>query len=192
MPRRRTTTSRRPRASGDIIRMAAATGRPHPRLGRGDGLHRLLCCLMVIFIPAGAGAEEAFQKPQPGRVWQFPADHGSHPEYKTEWWYWVGHLKSSGRRDLRLPAHLLPGGLAPTGPPGPFGLAPEHRLFRPSGRLRSGPGPLSLPGKGGPGRPGAFRRGRPATSGSGSTTGRRSRWGRPCTSRPGTRAWGWT
>ncbi len=50
---------------------------------------------MVTSIPAGAGAEEAFQKPQPGRVWQFPADHGSHPGFKTEWWYWVGHLKSS-------------------------------------------------------------------------------------------------
>ena len=56
---------------------------------------RLLCYLMVIFLPAGAGAEEAFQRPQPGRVWQFPADHGSHPEFKTEWWYWVGHLKSA-------------------------------------------------------------------------------------------------
>jgi predicted secreted hydrolase len=48
-----------------------------------------------MLIPAGAGAEEAFSRPQPGRVWQFPADHGSHPEYKTEWWYWVGHLKSA-------------------------------------------------------------------------------------------------
>ncbi len=48
-----------------------------------------------MLIPAAAGAEDAFQKAQPGRVWQFPADHGSHPEYKTEWWYWVGHLKSA-------------------------------------------------------------------------------------------------
>jgi predicted secreted hydrolase len=53
-----------------------------------------LCCLLLILIPAGAAAEEAFQQPQPGRVWQFPADHGSHPGFKTEWWYWVGQLKS--------------------------------------------------------------------------------------------------
>lgn len=48
-------------------------------------------------IPAGAGygASENFQKARPGRVWQFPADHGSHPEYQTEWWYWVGRLKSA-------------------------------------------------------------------------------------------------
>ena len=51
--------------------------------------------LMAILVPAGAGAPEAFQKARPGRVWHFPADHGCHPEYKTEWWYWVGHLKSA-------------------------------------------------------------------------------------------------
>lgn len=29
----------------------------------------------------------------------FPADHGSHPSYQTEWWYFTGHLKSAdGRR----------------------------------------------------------------------------------------------
>ena len=54
----------------------------------------LLCCFLAIFFPAGAGAEEAFQKPAPGRTWQFPADHGAHPEFKTEWWYWVGRLKT--------------------------------------------------------------------------------------------------
>ncbi len=61
---------------------------------------RLLCCLIVLSIPAGAGAEEAFQRPQPGRLFQFPADHGAHPEYKTEWWYWVGHLKSKEGQDF--------------------------------------------------------------------------------------------
>jgi predicted secreted hydrolase len=33
--------------------------------------------------------------PRPGRVFQFPRDHGAHPEYKTEWWYYVGHLKAA-------------------------------------------------------------------------------------------------
>ncbi len=27
------------------------------------------------------------------RVWTFPEDHGAHPEYKTEWWYFTGNLK---------------------------------------------------------------------------------------------------
>ena len=29
----------------------------------------------------------------------FPADHYSHPDFKTEWWYYTGHLESeSGKR----------------------------------------------------------------------------------------------
>ena len=26
------------------------------------------------------------------RTWSFPGDHGSHPEYRTEWWYFTGNL----------------------------------------------------------------------------------------------------
>lgn len=37
-----------------------------------------------------------FALPQPGRIFQFPADHGSHPEFKIEWWYITGHLVSEG------------------------------------------------------------------------------------------------
>jgi predicted secreted hydrolase len=34
-----------------------------------------------------------FQPARPGRPFSFPRDHGAHPEYKTEWWYFSGHLK---------------------------------------------------------------------------------------------------
>lgn len=27
--------------------------------------------------------------------WSFPRDHGSHPEYRTEWWYFTGNLKDT-------------------------------------------------------------------------------------------------
>ncbi len=33
------------------------------------------------------------------REFQFPEDHGPHPEFKTEWWYYTGNLQTeSGRR----------------------------------------------------------------------------------------------
>ncbi len=33
------------------------------------------------------------------RTWQFPRDHGQHPEFRTEWWYFTGNLASQeGRR----------------------------------------------------------------------------------------------
>ncbi len=35
---------------------------------------------------------EGFRVPQPGREFTFPRDHGSHPDYKIEWWYLTGHL----------------------------------------------------------------------------------------------------
>jgi len=35
---------------------------------------------------------DGFSLPQPGKVFAFPRDHGSHPEFRTEWWYITGHL----------------------------------------------------------------------------------------------------
>ena len=38
-----------------------------------------------------------FKRALPGRVFSFPKDHFSHPEFKTEWWYYSGHLQSLGQ-----------------------------------------------------------------------------------------------
>ncbi|MGE3310154.1 MAG: lipocalin-like domain-containing protein [Limisphaerales bacterium] len=54
----------------------------------------------LAFLPSGARAEEplaprtpdGYASPQPGRVFTFPRDHGSHPEFRIEWWYITGHL----------------------------------------------------------------------------------------------------
>src|SRR5512136_256380 len=37
---------------------------------------------------------EEFKRAIPGRIFSFPRDHFSHPEFKTEWWYYSGHLQS--------------------------------------------------------------------------------------------------
>ncbi len=40
-----------------------------------------------------------YQLALPGRKMTFPADHYSHPNFKTEWWYYTGHLETdSGKR----------------------------------------------------------------------------------------------
>ena len=41
-----------------------------------------------------AFTEEGFRVPQPQKELQFPRDHGSHPDYKIEWWYFTGHLET--------------------------------------------------------------------------------------------------
>jgi predicted secreted hydrolase len=42
---------------------------------------------------------DGFTVPQPQPVFRFPRDHGSHPDYKIEWWYITGHLVTeAGKR----------------------------------------------------------------------------------------------
>ena len=36
---------------------------------------------------------QEWKRVEPGLALAFPADHGAHPEYKTEWWYLTGHLE---------------------------------------------------------------------------------------------------
>jgi len=48
-------------------------------------------------VPAKTG--DGFALPQPGREFSFPRDHGSHGDFKIEWWYITGHLfGDDGRR----------------------------------------------------------------------------------------------
>lgn len=61
-------------------------------------------CLAAIAIVANvaspvAAANKQYRKALPGYVYHFPQDHFSHDEFKTEWWYYTGHLESKdGKR----------------------------------------------------------------------------------------------
>lgn len=55
--------------------------------------------MTVPALVAQAVTEDGYAIPQPGRTFAFPRDHGSHPEFRTEWWYVTGHLDApDGRR----------------------------------------------------------------------------------------------
>jgi len=41
-----------------------------------------------------------FHQATAGYLYSFPRDHGSHPAYKTEWWYYTGHLRSKTGRSF--------------------------------------------------------------------------------------------
>ncbi|MDK2742009.1 MAG: carotenoid 1,2-hydratase [Nitrospira sp. BO4] len=41
-----------------------------------------------------------FQYATAGYRYDFPKDHGSHPRYRTEWWYYTGHLQSKNSRSF--------------------------------------------------------------------------------------------
>jgi predicted secreted hydrolase len=57
----------------------------------------LILLFLLVFIAAlPAGAEEAagyLSVTGPCNL-EFPKDHGAHPGYRTEWWYYTGNLKS--------------------------------------------------------------------------------------------------
>jgi predicted secreted hydrolase len=53
----------------------------------------LLFLILTPWLPAQT-TTDGFALPQSGRVFVFPRDHGSHPEFRTEWWYVTGHLDS--------------------------------------------------------------------------------------------------
>ncbi|NJD68239.1 MAG: carotenoid 1,2-hydratase [candidate division NC10 bacterium] len=50
--------------------------------------------LFDLFVGSGAIARQAFRQALPGYRFAFPRDHASHPDYKTEWWYYSGHLQT--------------------------------------------------------------------------------------------------
>lgn len=53
---------------------------------------RWLFIWVLASVSCFAQTPDGFAVPQPGRVFEFPRDHGSHPEFRTEWWYVTGHL----------------------------------------------------------------------------------------------------
>jgi predicted secreted hydrolase len=50
--------------------------------------------LFNLFLTPSKTWGEEFKRALPGRIFSFPQDHFSHPEFKTEWWYYSGHLQS--------------------------------------------------------------------------------------------------
>jgi predicted secreted hydrolase len=49
--------------------------------------------------PAAPASPQEWKRAAGERKWDFPRDHGAHPDYRTEWWYFTGNLvDESGRR----------------------------------------------------------------------------------------------
>lgn len=96
---------------------------PHP-------LRTLLALMAVLLLglaaPAPAAAASGIrwgEAPEPEgfvsalspRHWQFPADFGPHPEYRTEWWYYTGNLEGDDGRPFGYQLTIFRQALAPDG-----------------------------------------------------------------------------
>jgi len=49
-----------------------------------------------------AGMAQDYAPVKPGVELQFPRDHGSHPQFRTEWWYLTGWVKKSDGTELGM------------------------------------------------------------------------------------------
>jgi predicted secreted hydrolase len=54
----------------------------------------ILGILFNLFLTPPQLSADEFKRALPGRIFSFPRDHFSHPEFRTEWWYYSGHLQS--------------------------------------------------------------------------------------------------
>ncbi|HVS31646.1 MAG TPA: lipocalin-like domain-containing protein [Thermoanaerobaculia bacterium] len=78
---------------------------------------RLLPAVLAFSLLHSAAASD-FRLAGPGYHFEFPRDHGSHDEYRTEWWYYTGHVRTeSGRRYGFEVTFFRVGVVAADGPP---------------------------------------------------------------------------
>lgn len=63
----------------------------------------LLCFLAAGLLAYVSQADDrevsAFSIPEEAHEFSFPADHGSHPDFKIEWWYLTGHLFAGEKKE---------------------------------------------------------------------------------------------
>ncbi len=83
---------------------------------------RIIALVFLCFLPlqvaaqgfAGLGTDaEGFAIPTPEPSFDFPADHGPHPEYRIEWWYLTANLTAEDGTPYGLQWTLFRSALAP-------------------------------------------------------------------------------
>ena len=61
--------------------------------------------------------DRGYAKALAPRDFVFPADHGQHPDFRTEWWYFTGNLETRAGRRFGFQLTFFRSALAPTMPP---------------------------------------------------------------------------
>jgi len=63
--------------------------------------------------PLDAGSTEGFARALSPRAFVFPADHGPHHDFRTEWWYYTGNLRDRTGRHFGFQVTFFRFALAP-------------------------------------------------------------------------------
>ena len=76
----------------------------------------LALAVVTAMIPAyGQKDVHTFRRALPGYVYEFPRDHAAHPEFRTEWWYYTGHLITAKGRNFGFQLTFFRHALRPLG-----------------------------------------------------------------------------
>jgi len=60
-----------------------------------------------------SGEDEGFKRALAVRDFKFPADHGPHPDFKTEWWYFTGNIESASKSAFGFQFTIFRSALSP-------------------------------------------------------------------------------
>jgi predicted secreted hydrolase len=77
---------------------------------------------LAIAILLATSSDLQFAPALPGYEYAFPRDHGTHDEYKTEWWYYTGHFTADDGRRFGFELTFFRAGIVP-----PSAGAPKTR-----------------------------------------------------------------
>jgi predicted secreted hydrolase len=85
-----------------VAGVALAAGLVAVALAIGDrrGNDRVQGSLAVAEALGGGGDLASFARAEASRPFAFPDDHGPHPRFRTEWWYYTGNLLAATGRHL--------------------------------------------------------------------------------------------
>ena len=91
-------------------------------------MRRLAAVLAFLLFGPGAAVPADYPTVKPGIALSFPADHGAHPDFRTEWWYVTGWLKTADNRELGFQVTFFRV-RTPADPANPSRFAPSQVLF---------------------------------------------------------------
>jgi len=89
--------------------VAAATWASWPARGAPPGARATLAVSTAL----GGGDVTGFARALSPRAFAFPDDHGPHPEFRTEWWYYTGNLETAAGRHVGFELTFFRTALAP-------------------------------------------------------------------------------
>ena len=93
-------------------------------------MRRLFATMLAVLFSAAVAVPQpvAYPTVRPGVAFAFPRDHGAHPDYRTEWWYVTGWLRTADGRDLGFQVTFFRT-RPPTDAANPSRFAPTQVLF---------------------------------------------------------------